>query len=105
MRSISLKSRFDACLECEVTMLSKLISKKRFCKSIDIQKKREKLFTTWIRTHDLLNASQLHYRLNHMAVVFDGMLLEFSPLLRLQPAAERNLVTAFTHSDKLEVGG
>ena len=40
-----------------------------------------------------------------MAVVFDGMLLEFSPLLRLQPAAERNLTTAFTHSDKLEVGG
>ena len=34
-------------------------------------------------------------------MVFDGMLLEFSPLLRL---AERNLVTAFTRSDKLEVG-
>jgi len=42
--------------------------------------------------------------LSHMAVVFDGMLLEFSPLLRLQPAAEPNLITAFTHSDKLEVG-
>ena len=40
-----------------------------------------------------------------MAVVYDGMLLEFSPLLRLQPAAERNLITAFTHGDKLEVGG
>ena len=39
-------------------------------------------------------------RLSHMTVVFDGMLLEFSPLLRLQPAAERNLITAFTHSDK-----
>ena len=102
MRSISLKSRFDVCLECEVTVLSKLNSKKRVCKSIDIQKKI--LFTSWIRTHDLLNASQLHYRLSHMAVVFNGMLLEFSPLLRLQPAAERNLITAFTHSDKLEVG-
>jgi len=43
--------------------------------------------------------------LSHMAVVFDGMLLEFSPLLRLQPAAERNLITAFTCGDKLEVGG
>ena len=39
-----------------------------------------------------------------MAVVFDGMLLEFSPLLRLQPAAERNLITTFTRSDKIEVG-
>jgi len=66
--------------------------------------KKKKLFTTWIRTRDL-NASQLHYRLSHMTVVFDGMLLEFSPLLRLQPAAEHNLITAFTHNDKLEVGG
>jgi len=40
-----------------------------------------------------------------MAVVFNGMLLEFSPLLRLQPTAERNLITAFTQDDKLEVGG
>jgi len=34
--------------------------------------------------------------LSHTAVVFNGMLLEISPLLRLQPAAERNLITAFT---------
>ena len=40
-----------------------------------------------------------------MAEVFDGVLLEFSPRLRLQPAADRNLVTAFTRGDKLEVGG
>ena len=40
-----------------------------------------------------------------MAVVFDGILLEFSLLLHLQPGAERNLVTAFTRGDKLEVGG
>ena len=40
-----------------------------------------------------------------MAVVFDGMLLEFSQLLRLQPSAERNLITTFTRGDKLEVGG
>jgi len=43
--------------------------------------------------------------LSHTAVVFDGMLPEISLLLRLQPAAERNLITAFTRSDKLEVGG
>ena len=47
----------------------------------------ENLFTSWIRTRDLLNASQLLYPLTHMAVVFDGMLLEFSPFLHLQPAA------------------
>jgi len=35
-----------------------------------------------------------------MAVVFDGMLLEFSPLLHLQPVAERNLIIAFTRGDK-----
>ena len=63
------------------------------------------LFTSWIRTRDLLFASQLLYPLSHMAVVFDGMLLEFSPLLRLQPAAEHNLITALTRGDKLEVGG
>ena len=40
-----------------------------------------------------------------MAVVFDGMLLEFSPLLHLQPTAECNLITEFTRGDKLEVGG
>ena len=33
-------AQFDVCLECEVTVLSKLISKKRVCKSIDIQKKK-----------------------------------------------------------------
>jgi len=40
-----------------------------------------------------------------MAVVFDGMLLEFSPFLRFQPAVECNLITALIRSDKLEVGG
>jgi len=58
-----------------------------------------------IRTCYLVLESQLRYRLSYLSVVFRGMLLEFSPLLRLQPAAERNLITAFTRSDKLEVGG
>ena len=74
-----------------------------YAKSNDFRKKN--LFTSWIRAHDLLNASQLLYPLNHMAVVFDGILLEFSPLLRLQPAAECNLITALTHSEQHEVGG
>jgi len=42
---------------------------------------KKKLLTSWIRTRDLLNASQLFY------------------------AAECNLITAFTRGDKLEVGG
>ena len=39
-----------------------------------------------------------------MAVVLDGILLEFSPLLRLQPAAERKLIVVLPRGDKLEVG-
>jgi len=38
-------------------------------------------------------------------MVFDGMPLEFSPFLRLQPTAECKLITTSTGSDKLEVGG
>jgi len=43
--------------------------------------------------------------LSHKAMVFDGMLLKFSALLRLQPTTEHNLITALTRGDKLEVGG
>jgi len=39
------------------------------------------------------------------AVVFNGMLLEYFPLLRLQPAAEWMLITTVTCGDKLEPGG
>jgi len=66
---------------------------------------KKNLFTTWIRTRDLLNASQLHYPLSYMAVVFDGTLLEFSPLLCLQAAVEHKLITALIRGDKLEGGG
>ena len=58
----------------------------------------KRVFATWIRTCDLQNASQL-YPLSYMAVVFNGMLLNFSLLLGLQPPAE------CTHGYKLEVGG
>jgi len=71
-------------------------------KSVDF---RKKVFTSWIQTLDLLNASQHLYPLSYMAVVFDGMLLEFFPLHHLQPAVERKLVTALTHDDKLKRGG
>jgi len=101
--SISLKSHFDTYLECQVTVVSKLNFKKRACKKYWFSKKN--LFTSWIWTYNLLNASQLHYPWAISAAVFDGMLLEFSPLLRLQPAAECNLITTFTCGDKPEVGG
>ena len=39
------------------------------------------------------------------SVVSKGMLLEFSPLFRLEPIAECKLITAVTCSDKLEVWG
>jgi len=39
-----------------------------------------------------------------MAVVFDGMLLKFSPLLRIQAAVECKLITALTRGDKHEEG-
>jgi len=39
-----------------------------------------------------------------MAVVFDGMLLKFFSIHRLQPTAERKLATALTRNDKLEGG-
>jgi len=105
VRSISLKFRFDACLECQVTLLSsKLNFKKHVCKKYWFRRKKS-LFTSWIWTHDLLNASQFLYPLSHTAVVFDGMLLELFPLLCLQPTVERNLITTFTCSDRLEVGG
>ena len=72
-----------------------------YAQSIDF---REKVFTSWNRTHDLLNASQQLYPLSYMTVVFDGMVLEVSPLLRLQPAAECKLITALPCNDKHEVG-
>jgi len=66
---------------------------------------KKNLFTIWIQTHDFLNASQLHYPLSYMAVVFNGMLLKFSPLLCLQAAVECKLIIALTFRDKLEGGG
>ena len=58
MRLISLKSRFDAYLECQVTVLSKLAFKNTCMQKVLIFEKK-KVVTSWIQTHDLLNASQL----------------------------------------------
>ena len=71
---------------------------KKYCFS------RKKVFTSWIQTRDLLNTSQLLYPLSYVAVVFDGMLLNFSLLLWLQPATECKLITTLTRGDKLEGG-
>ena len=64
----------------------------------------KKVFTRWIWTCNLLNASQLLYPLSYMAAVFDRMLLKFFLLHRLQPTAECKLATALTRDDKLEWG-
>ena len=66
---------------------------------------KKNLFTSWIQTRDLLHVSQLLYPLAICALVFNGMLLKFSPLLCLQLTAEHKLITTLTCSDKLEVGG
>ena len=62
------------------------------------------LFTTWICTRDLMLESQLRYQMSCLFCGFQRMLLEFSPLLRLQLTAERNLITTLTCDDKPEVG-
>jgi len=61
------------------------------------------MFPSWIQTRDLLNANQLLHPLRYMAAVFDGMLLNFSLLLHLQPTAEHKLIPTLTRGDKLEV--
>ena len=66
VRLILHKSRFDVCLECQVTVLSKLDFKNVYEK---VSIFRKKVFTSWIWTHNLLNASQLLYPLSYMAVV------------------------------------
>ena len=104
VRLISLKSCFNACLtwclKCQVTVLSILKFKKTCMQKVYFRE--ENLFTrpttSWMQV-----SCNSHWAIN--AVVFNGMLLEFSPLLRLQPAAERNLITALTRNDKLEIGG
>ena len=102
VRLILLKSLFDACLECQVTVVSKLNFKKRVCKKYWFLEKKKNCSptefepaTSWMQV-----SCTTHWAIS--VAVFDGMLLEFSPLLHLQPAAEHNLITTFTRS---EVGG
>ena len=74
-----------------------------YAKSIDFQKKPcsppgLEPATSWMEV-----SCTTHWTI--CAVVFDRVLLKFSPLLCLQPAAEHNLITALTRSDKREAGG
>ena len=52
---ILLKSHFDVCLECQVTVLEAGLEKTCMQRVLIFEKK---VYTSWIRTHDLLNASQ-----------------------------------------------
>ena len=81
-------------------MLSKLNSKNLFAKSIDIQKKKKSVH--YLDSN--LRPPECN-PLSYIAVVFDGMLLEFSPFLRLQAAVEYKLIIALTRGGKLEGGG
>ena len=85
-------------------MLSKLNFKKNvYPKSIDFRKK--KLVHQQDSNPRPPECKSVALPIEPYGCGFDGMLLEFSPLLRLQPTVERNLITAFTRGDKLEVGG
>ena len=70
-----IQSRFHACLECQVNIAIKAgLLKNMYVKSINLQKKN--LFNSWIRTRDLLNASQLLYQLGYRCCCgFNGVLL------------------------------
>ena len=77
------------------------ILKNVHAKSIDIKTKicspaESKPMTSWTQV-----SCTTHWTIR--AVVFNEILLDFSLLLRLQPAAECNLITALTCGDKLEV--
>ena len=70
-----IRFRSGPVLICQITVLSKLDFKNVYEKSIDLWKKKE-LITSWIWTHDLLNASQLLYQLGYRCCCgFKGMLL------------------------------
>jgi len=71
-----------------------------YAKSIDFRKKSVHQLDSSLRPQ--VNCST-HWA-TYMAVVFDGILLEFFPLHRLQPTAECKLATALTCGDKLEGG-
>ena len=77
---ISLKSCFDTYL---VTVLLKLDFKKRAWKKYWFSFK--KVFTSWIRTHNLMNASQLLYSLSYMAVVLMECCLSFFHFIAFNP--------------------
>ena len=53
--------------------------------------------------HDCEVLHHVDWAIIIISVVFSGILLEFFPLFRLQPAVERMLITALTHRNKLEV--
>ena len=100
MHLILLCFHFDACLECQVTVISKLNFKKNVNAKHMIFKKKS--VTSWIWTRDLLNASQLHYPSSYLCCGFQW---NVARVFFLQLAAEYELITALTRGDKLEVGG
>jgi len=102
VRSISLKSRFNACFECEVTVLSKLNSKKRVCISIDIQKKNVHHLDSDPRPPECKSVA---LPIEPYGCGFQWNVAQvFSTSSSCQAAVERKLIPAFTRGDKLEGG-
>ena len=109
-----LKSHFNAFLECQVTVSTKLKQKKNKKKNKQTSKKNMlacKNYEFWKKKSSLgfwtptlwMQVSCTTYR-TFCAVVLNGMLLDFSPLLCPQPAAGHKLITVLSCSDKLKAG-
>ena len=95
MHLISLKSHFIACLECQVTVLSKLNFKKTCMQKVLIFEKKS--------VHHLDSNPRPECKSVSLPIepYGCGFRWNFALLLHLQP--ERNLITTLTHGDKLEV--
>ena len=97
---ILLKFRFDAYFECG---MKANIKKKTCIQNVWYLEKKYcspagfKPATSWMQV-----SCSTHWAIT--VVVFNRILLEFSPVLHLQPAAEHKLTTALAHYDKLKVG-
>ena len=97
---ILLKSCFDECLECQVTVLSKLDFLKHVCKSIDFQKKSVHHLNSNLQPLERKSAV-LPIKLH----ICCGFQWNVARVFSTSSAAECNLITTLTHGDKFEVGG
>jgi len=96
---ILLKSHFNACLECQGTVLRKLKFKSVHAKSIIFG---GKMYTNW-DSNSLPHACE-SFALTTALYVLSSLQWNVALLLRLQPVTERKLNSTWTDVDNLEVG-